>query len=184
MDTILDNIGPPFRNINYIYNTSGLIGAGDADIIVSLKPDHRPTEDYVRELRNKLSREFPGTTLYFQPADIVTQILNFGLPAPVDIQIEGANIAENRQVADRMLNQLRHVPGLVYFRIQQAFDYPKFHIDVDRTKAASAGFTERDISSSMLVSLSGSFQTSPTFFLNWQNGVQYQLVQQTHTDNI
>ena len=184
MDTILDNIGLPFSNINYIYNTSGLIGAGDADIIVSLKPDHRPTADYVRELRNKLTREFPGTTLYFQPADIVTQILNFGLPAPVDIQIEGANLAENRRVADRMLSQLRHVPGLVDLRIQQAFDYPKFHIDVDRTKAAAGGFTQRDVASSMLVSLSGSFQTSPTFFLNWQNGVQYQLVQQTPQYNI
>src|SRR5260221_1843315 len=184
MDTILDNIGLPISNINYIYNTSGLIGAGDADIIVSLKPDHRPTADYIRGLRNKLSREFPGTTIYFEPADIVTQILNFGLPAPVDIQIEGANIAVNRQVADRMLSQLRHVPGLVDLRIQQAFDYPKFHIDVDRTKAAAAGFTQRDVASSMLVSLSGSFQTSPTFFLNWQNGVQYQLAQQTPPANI
>jgi multidrug efflux pump subunit AcrB len=184
MDTILDNIGLPISNINYIYNTSGLIGAGDADIIVSLKPDHRPTADYVRELRNTLKRQFPGTTLYFQPADIVTQILNFGLPAPVDIQIEGANIAENRQVSDRILSQLRHVPGLVDLRIQQAFDYPKFHIDVDRTKAAAAGFTQRDVASSMLVSLSGSFQTSPTFFLNWQNGVQYQLAQQTPQYNI
>jgi multidrug efflux pump subunit AcrB len=184
MDTILDNIGLPFSNINYIYNTSGLIGAGDADIIVSLKPDHRPTADYVRELRSKLRREFPGTTLYFQPADIVTQILNFGLPAPIDIQIEGANIAQNRQAADQMLSQLRQVPGLVDLRIQQAFDYPKFHIDVNRTKAAAAGFTERDVSSSMLVSLSGSFQTAPTFFLNWQNGVQYQLAQQTPQYNI
>jgi multidrug efflux pump subunit AcrB len=184
MDTILDNIGLPFSNINYIYNTSGLIGPGDADIIVSLKPDHRPTADYVRELRNKLRTEFPGTTLYFQPSDIVTQILNFGLPAPIDIQIEGANIAQNRQVANQILSQLRHVPGLVDMRIQQAFDYPKFHIDVDRTKAAAAGFTERDISSSMLVSLSGSFQTSPTFFLNWENGVQYQLAQQTPQYNI
>jgi multidrug efflux pump subunit AcrB len=184
LDTILDNIGLPFSNINYIYSTSGLIGAGDADIIVSLKPDHRPTADYTRELRNKLSSEFPGNTLYFQPADIVTQILNFGLPAPVDVQIEGANIAQNRQVADQILSQLHHVPGLVDLRIQQAFDYPKFHIDVDRTKAAAAGFTQRDIASSMLVSLSGSFQTSPTFFLNWQNGVQYQLAQQTPQYNI
>lgn len=179
METILDNIGLPISNINYIYNTSGLIGAGDADIIVSLKPNHRPTADYVRELRNRLRREFPGTTLYFQPADIVTQILNFGLPSPIDVQIEGANIERNRQVADQIVSQLHHVPGLVDLRIQQAFDYPKLHIDVDRTKAATAGFTQRDISSSMLVSLSGSFQTSPTFFLNWQNGVQYQLAQQT-----
>src|SRR5260370_24503813 len=112
MAPILDNIGLPFSNINYIYNTSGLIGAGDADIIVSLKPDHRPTEDYVRELRNKLTREFPVTTLYFQPADIVTQILNFGLPAPVDIQIAGPNLADMRKFADRMLSHLPHVLGL------------------------------------------------------------------------
>jgi multidrug efflux pump subunit AcrB len=179
VDNILDNIGLPYSQINYTYNTSGLIGSGDADILVSLKSDHHPTADYVRELRQNLPQEFAGTMFYFLPADIVTQILNFGLPAPVDIQIDGANVEGNRQVADRMLGQLRHVPGLVDLRIQQAFDYPKFHIAIDRTKAAQGGYTTRDVASSLLISLSGSFQTTPGFFLNWQNGVNYNLV--THT---
>ena len=123
--------------------------------------------------------EFPGNTFYFLPADIVTQILNFGLPAPIDIQIEGADIQDNRQIADKILNEIRQVPGVADPRIQQNFDYPKFHVDVDRTKAAGGGFTQRDVATSLLVSLSGSFQTTPTFFLNWQNGVNYNLATQT-----
>jgi multidrug efflux pump subunit AcrB len=160
-------------------STSGLIGAGDADIMVSLKENHHPTAGYVRRLRGQLPARYPGVTFYFLPADMVTQILNFGLPAPVDIQIDGADLERNRQVADRILDQLRRVPGLVDLRIQQKFDYPKFHVAVDRTKAAEGGFTPRDIANSMLVSLSGSFQVTPTFFLNWQNGVNYSLVEQT-----
>jgi len=143
MDNILDNIGLPYSTINLMHSTSGLIGAGDADILVSLKEKHHPTADYVRQLRATLSREFPGTTLYFLPADMVTQVLNFGLPAPIDIQIEGADIDGNRKVADKMLNELRHVPGLTDLRIQQAFDYPTFDINVDRTKASQSGFNER-----------------------------------------
>ena len=179
VDSILDNIGLPYSTINYMHNTSGLIGAADADILVSLKENHRPTAEYVRELRKSLVAEFPGNTFYFLPADIVTQILNFGLPAPIDIQIEGANIQNNRQVADKILNEIRQVPGIVDPRIQQNFDYPKFHVEVDRTKAAGGGFTQRDVATSLLVSLSGSFQTTPTFFLNWQNGVNYNLATQT-----
>ncbi len=178
LDNILDNIGLPYSTINTTYSRSGLIGAGDADIMVSLKPDHRPTADYVRLLRKQLPGEFPGVAFYFLPADMTTQILNFGLPAPVDIQFDGKDVQANRQLADRMLKQLRQVPGIVDLRIQQRFDYPKFHIDLDRTKAAQAGFTPRDIASSVLVALSGSFQTTPTFFLNWQNGVNYSLVTQ------
>jgi multidrug efflux pump subunit AcrB len=159
--------------------TSGQIGAADADILVSLKEIHGPTARYVRELRKKLAAEFPGNTFYFLPADIVTQILNFGLPAPIDIQIEGADIQGNRQVANKILSEIGRVPGIVDARIQQDFDYPKFHIDVDRTKAAGGGFTQRDVATSLLVSLSGSFQTTPTFFLNWQNGVNYNLATQT-----
>jgi multidrug efflux pump subunit AcrB len=162
-----------------MHNTSGLIGAADADILVSLKENHRPTAQYVRELRKRLVAEFPGNTFYFLPADIVTQILNFGLPAPIDIQIEGADIQNNRQVADKILSEIRRVPGIVDPRIQQNFDYPKFHVEVDRTKAAGGGFTQRDVATSLLVSLSGSFQTTPTFFLNWQNGVNYNLATQT-----
>src|SRR6266481_1177526 len=179
LDSILDNIGLPYSTINYMHNTSGLITAADADILVSLKENHRPTARYVRELRKRLAAEFPGNTFYFLPADIVTQILNFGLPAPIDIQIEGADIQTNRQIADKILSEIRQVPGIVDPRIQQTFDYPKFHIDVDRTKAAGGGFTQRDIATSLLVSLSGSFQTTPTFFLNWQNGVNYNLATQT-----
>src|SRR5438874_2892959 len=179
LDNILDNIGLPYSTINYMHNTSGLIGAADADILVSLKENHRPTAEYVRKLRKRLPGEFPGNTFYFLPADIVTQILNFGLPAPIDIQIEGADVQGNRKIADKILNEIRQVPGIADPRIQQDFDYPTFRVDVDRTKAAGGGFTQRDVSSSLLVSLSGSFQTTPTFFLNWQNGVNYNLATQT-----
>ena len=179
LDNVLDNIGLPYSTINWMYSGSGTIGAGDADVLVSLKDNHRPTADYVRELRQRLPKEFPGTMFSFLPADMVTQILNFGVPAPVDIQIEGANIEGNRQVANHILNELRQVPGLTDLRIQQAFDYPIFNVAVDRTKAARGGFTARDVASSMLVALSGSFQTTPTFFLNWDNGVKYNIATMT-----
>ena len=179
MDNILDNIGLPYSTINYMHATSGLIGAGDADILVSLKEKHHPTRDYVQRLREKLPREFPGTTFYFLPADIVTQVLNFGLPAPIDVQIEGSDIDTNREVAARMLGEIARVPGVADAHIQQAFDYPAFDVTVDRTKAAQAGYAEKDVANSLLNSLSGSFQISPMFFLNWENGVSYNLVTQT-----
>src|SRR5580765_1970382 len=179
LDNILDNIGLPYSTINYMHSTSGLIGAADTDILVSLKENHRPTAEYVRELRKRLPGEFPGNTFYFLPADIVTQILNFGLPAPIDIQIEGADVQGNRRIADKIMNEIRQVPGIADARIQQNFDYPKFDVAVDRTKAAGGGFTARDIANSLLVSLSGSFQTTPIFFLNWQNGVSYNMATQT-----
>jgi len=179
MDNILDNIGLPYSTINTMHATSGLIGAGDADILVSLKENHAPTADYVRMLRRSLPREFPGVTFYFLPADIVTQILNFGLPAPVDIQIDGSDIEANRQIANQILSEVRKIPGIADARIQQAFDYPEFNVEVDRTKAGQGGYTERDVASSMLNSLSGSFQITPQFFLNWSNGVNYNLVTQT-----
>ena len=179
VDNILDNIGLPISSINYIYNNSGLTGAADADVLVSLKEKHHPTADYVRRLRERLPSEFPGTTFYFLPADIVTQTLNFGLPAPIDIQIDGADIAGNARIADKMLTELRHVRGITDLRIQQQADYPKFHVVVDRTKAAQGGLTERDIANSLLISLSGSFQVTPMFYLNPKNGVSYNLVTQT-----
>jgi multidrug efflux pump subunit AcrB len=179
MDNILDNIGLPYSILNYMHSTSGLIGAGDADILVSLKEKHNRTADYVQRLREQLPREFPGTTFYFLPSDIVTQVLNFGLPAPVDVQIEGADIDGNREVATRMLQEITRVPGIVDPRIQQAFDYPTFEVTVDRTKAAQGGYAQRDVVNSMLNSLSGSFQITPMFFLNWKNGVSYNLVTQT-----
>jgi multidrug efflux pump subunit AcrB len=179
VDNILDNIGLPYSTINLMHSTSGLIGAGDADILVSLKEKHRATADYVQRLRETLPREYPGTTFYFLPADIVTQVLNFGLPAPVDIQIEGTDIDGNRDVAARMLHEIERVPGIADARIQQAFDYPDFDVTVDRTKAAQGGYTQRDVANSMLNSLSGSFQITPMFFLNVKNGVNYNLVTQT-----
>jgi multidrug efflux pump subunit AcrB len=179
MDNILDTIGLPYSSINYIYNRSGLTGAADADILVSLKEKHHRTADYIRTLRDNLPGEFPGVTFYFLPADIVTQTLNFGLPAPIDIQIDGADIAGNQRVADKMLSELRHVRGIADLRIQQQSDYPKFHIEADRTKAAQGGFTESDIANSVLISLSGSFQVTPEFYLNPKNGVNYNLVTQT-----
>jgi CzcA family heavy metal efflux pump len=179
MDNVLDNIGLPYSTINYMHATSGLIGAGDADIMVSLKEKHHPTADYIRELRRTLPRDFPGTTFYFLPADMVTQVLNFGLPAPIDIQIDGNDIEGNRQVAEKVLAELRQVPGLTDLRIQQPFDYPTYDINVDRTKAAQGGLTERNVATSVLNSLSGSFQITPMFFLNWKNGVNYNLVAQT-----
>jgi CzcA family heavy metal efflux pump len=179
VDNVLDNIGLPISNINYIYNNSGLTGAADADVLVTLKEKHHPTADYVRRLREQLPSEFPGATFYFLPADIVTQTLNFGLPAPIDVQIDGADIAGNARIADKILTQLRHVRGITDLRIQQQADYPKFHVVVDRTKAAQGGFTERDIANSLLISLSGSFQVTPMFYLNPKNGVSYNLVTQT-----
>jgi CzcA family heavy metal efflux pump len=179
LDSIADNIGLPYSSINYMHSTSGLIGAGDADILVSLNEKHHPTAAYVRELRKQLPAQFPGTTFYFLPADITTQILNFGLPAPVDIQIEGADTEGNRRVADKMLAELRQVPGIADPHLQQPFDYPLYEINIDRTKATQAGFSERDVANSTLNSLSGSFQITPMFFLNYQNGTSYNLVAQT-----
>jgi multidrug efflux pump subunit AcrB len=177
-DNILDDIGLPYSGINFMHATSGLIGAADADITVSLKEKHHPTADYVRRLRADLPREFPTATVSFLPADMVTQILNFGLPAPIDIQIDGADINRNREVADQILSETRRIPGIVDARIQQTFDYPRFDIEVDRTKAAQSGFTERDVATNVLNSLSGSFQITPMFFLNYENGVSYNFVEQ------
>jgi multidrug efflux pump subunit AcrB len=179
MGDVVDDIGLPYSQMNFMYATSGVIGASDADVLVSLNAKHHPTADYVRKLRMSLPHQFPGTTFYFLPADMVTQILNFGLPAPVDLQIEGQDQVRNHELATRVLGELRHVPGLTDLRIQQPLDYPMFNINVDRTKAAIGGYTDRDVTNSMLVALSGSFQTEPSFFLNWNNGVQYELISQT-----
>ena len=176
---ILDNIGLPYSGINTSYSNSATIGPADADIQVSLTEKHKPTEEYVHALRAKLAQEFPGVTFYFLPADIVSQILNFGLPAPVDIQIVGPNIDGNRQYADKLLNQVKYIPGTADLRIQQAFNAPKLQIDIDRTKSQQAGYTARDVANNLLVALSGSFQTAPTFWLNPSNGVSYNIATQT-----
>ncbi len=179
MDNILDNIGLPYSTLNTQHATSGLFGASDADILVSLKEDHTPTADFVRTLRKRLPREFPGTTFYFLPSDIVTQILNFGLPAPIDIQIDGTDNIGNRRVANKVIDQLRTVPGVVDLRLQQPDDSPVLNVTVDRTKALQGGYTQRDIGTSALNILSGSTQLTPQFFLNYKNGVTYNIVAQT-----
>jgi multidrug efflux pump subunit AcrB len=179
IDSISDNIGIPYSSINLLHSTSGILGVDDADILVTLRPVHGGTADYVRTLRRKFAAEFPGTVFYALPADMTSQVLNFGLPAPIDVQIEGSDLEGNRAVANRLIAQLRHVPGLTDLHIHQPFDYPRLHVEIDRTKAAQAGYTMRDVAGSMLNSLSGSMQTSPLFFLNWKNGVDYNLVTQT-----
>ena len=179
MDNILDNIGLPYSTLNTQHATSGLFGASDADIMVSLKENHHPTADYVRTLREKLAREFPGTVFYFLPSDIVTQILNFGLPAPIDVQIDGTDAAGNRKVANKILQEMQQVPGIVDLRLQQPDDYPVLNVDVDRTKASQGGYSQLDVGSSVLNILSGSTQLTPMFFLNPKNGVTYNIVAQT-----
>jgi CzcA family heavy metal efflux pump len=179
LDNILDNIGLPYSTSNTQHLTDGTIGPADADVEVTLKQDHRPTANYVRALRRELPREFPSATFYFLPADITTQILNFGIPAPMDIQIEGNDVDASKKIADKLLAQLRDVPGLVDLRIQQPFDYPTLQVNVDRTKALQGGYSERDVATSVLNTLSGSFQVTPMFFLNSNNHVNYNIVAQT-----
>jgi multidrug efflux pump subunit AcrB len=147
--------------------------------LVTLRPKHHPTSDYVRDLRQTLAAEFPGVVFYTIPADMTSQVLNFGLPAPIDVQIEGNDLADNRTSANQIMAQLQHVSGLTDLHIQQPFGYPKLHVAIDRTKAAESGYTMRDVAGSMLNSLSGSMQVTPLFYLNWSNGVDYNLVTQT-----
>jgi len=177
--SIIDNIGLPYSNLNLSYSNSAPVGTGDADIDVALSPKHRPTADYVRTLRMKLVQDFPGVTFYMIPADIVSQILDFGLPAPIDIQIMGRNLDGNRISADALLHQLKTIPGMVDLRIQQVFDQPRLHIDVDRTRAQQVGFTERDIAQNLLISLSGSFQTAPALWIDPVTGVTYNIEAET-----
>jgi multidrug efflux pump subunit AcrB len=174
--TVIDNIGLPVSGINLSYGSTGTISTADSDILISLQPGHRPTEGYVRELRRKLNAEFPGIQFSFLPADIVSQILNFGIPAPIDIQIVGRDVRANRAFAAQLLQRVRGVPGFADARIQQPGDLPGIHIEVDRTKALQAGFTQKDVASDLLITLSGSQQTTPTFWLNPANGVSYNVV--------
>jgi multidrug efflux pump subunit AcrB len=177
--SVIDNIGLPYSGINLSYSNSAPVGPADADILVSLNEHHAPTEKYIHDLRMSLPREFPGVSFSFLPADIVSQILNFGLPAPIDIQIVGYNIEKNREFADKLLDRIKYVPGTSDLRVHQTFDQPKLHINVDRTRAQQVGFTQRDVASNLLITLSGSFQTSPTFWLNPKTGVSYNIVAQT-----
>ena len=177
--TALDNIGLPNSSINLSYSNSGVIGTNDAEILLSLSEHHRPTAQIVQELRQRLPRRFPGVEFFFQPADIVTQILNFGLPAPIDIQVMGPDLQSSYDIAQQISNKLRLVPGTVDVHVQQMLGLPTLHLDMDRDLVTQVGMNPRDVAESVLVSLSGSFQTAPSFWLNPSNGVTYQMVVQS-----
>jgi multidrug efflux pump subunit AcrB len=177
--TIVDNIGMPVSGINMTYNNTGTIGTQDGDIQIKLREGHRPTAEYVKILREELPARFPGVTFSFLPADIISQILNFGAPAPIDLQIRGPNLQANYAYAQDLLRKLRLVPGLADARIQQSLNGPGFDVRLDRTRAQYAGVTARDVTNSMVVNLAGSSQVSPTYWLNPDNGVSYPIVMQT-----
>ena len=178
LDNIVDNIGLPFSGINMAYQNTGTIGPEDGDALISLKEDHEPTADYIKRLRTVLPQKFPGATFSFLPADIVSQILNFGLPAPIDVQVIGNNQKANYAYATDLLKRIRTVPGIADLRIQQVFNYPQINVEVDRTLASEVGLTQRDVANSLLVTLSGSQQVHPNFWLNPENGVSYPIVAQ------
>jgi len=178
LDAIVDNIGLPFSGINMAYQNTGTIGPEDGDALISLKEGHASTEDFIKELRARLPQQFPGATFSFLPADIVSQILNFGLPAPIDVQVIGHDQKANYAYATELLKRIRLVSGIADLRIQQVFNYPQINVDVDRTFAGEVGLTQRDIANSLLVTLSGSAQVHPNFWLNAENGVSYPIVAQ------
>jgi CzcA family heavy metal efflux pump len=175
---MVDNIGLPVSGINLTYSNSSPVGPSDADILISLSEDHHPTAAYVRELRAHLPDEFPGTDFAFLPADIVSQILNFGMPAPIDVQVIGFKRKEDQVYASEIMERFKKIPGLVDLRVQQQFNYPEFHVDVDRARARELGLSQRDVASNLLVALSGSYQTAANFWVNPGNGVSYPLVVQ------
>jgi multidrug efflux pump subunit AcrB len=177
--SVIDNIGLPYSTINLAYTNSAPIGPADADVLVSLAAGHGRTENYVHELRMRLARDFPGVLVSFIPADIVSQILSFGLPAPIDIQVVGRDVAGNRRFAGALLRRLSRVPGVADLRIHQAFNQPALHLEADRIRASQAGFTQRDVATNLLISLSGSSQTTPTFWLNPATGISYQVATMT-----
>jgi len=184
LKTIVDNIGLPVSGINRAYSNTGGIGPQDGDIYVTLAEKHRPTADYVRTLRQRLPQLFPGSTFAFLPADIISQILNFGAPAPIDLQVAGPNRGDNEAYADELLQRLRHIPGVADARLQQSSHYPEFRIAVDRTRAGELGLTERDVTNTLSTTLAGSFQTAPAFWLNPRNGVSYPIVAQTPQQDV
>src|SRR3984957_1467993 len=179
LSTIVDNLGLPYSGINLAYSTSAPVGPGDADIFVNLTEDHKPTAEFVRVLRTKLAATFPSTSFAFLPADMISQILNFGLPSPIDVQVVGFNVDGNRAFANALLQKLHSVPGAVDLHVHQSGDYPQFNVDVDRTKAQLLGLTEQSVANNILVSLSGSFQTAPSFWVDPKSGTQYQVAAQT-----
>jgi multidrug efflux pump subunit AcrB len=182
--TIIDNIGLPYSGLNTAYSNSATVGPADADIQVSLTEKHHPTPPYVDQLRRVLAERFPGTLFYELPVDMVTQILNFGAPAPIDIQIVGPNLAGNRAFAEKLLERIKYVAGTVDLRIQQPFNNPRLYVDVDRTKASQLGLQQKDVTNSLLTATSGSFQTSPSFFLDPKNNVSYNIAVQAPQYNL
>jgi multidrug efflux pump subunit AcrB len=179
VQSVIDNIGLPYSGINLSYSNSAPVGTSDADILVTLSANHHPTDNYVHELRMTLPKQFPGVIFAFLPADMVGQILNFGLPAPIDVQVIGNNLEANRTYADAVFEKMKYVPGTADLRIQQPFDEPYLRYSVDRTKAQELGFSGQNIAQNLLVSLSGSFQTSPTFWVDPKNHVSYYIATQT-----
>ncbi|MGA8214865.1 MAG: efflux RND transporter permease subunit [Candidatus Sulfotelmatobacter sp.] len=180
LQTVLDNIGLPNSGINQSYSSNGTIGTSDVEILIGLDPEHHhPTAGYIRNLRELLPRRFPGVEFFFQPADIVTQILNFGLPAPIDVQIVGTDMGSSYLIAQQIANKMRHIPGAADVHVQQLLSLPTLHMDIDRTRVTQVGLAARDVAQSVLVSLSGSFQTSPNFWLNPRNEVTYQVAVQS-----
>jgi multidrug efflux pump subunit AcrB len=179
LDGVVDNIGLSISGINMAYNNSGTIGVEDADILISLKPNHAPSDDYVKIMREQLPRQFPGTSFAFLPADMVTQILNFGVPAPIDLQVVGNDLAANRKYANALLARIKQIPGIADPRIQQAFQQPTLNVEFDRSMAGLVGLSERDAATATLTTLAGSTQTAPTYWLNPQNGVSYPVSIQT-----
>ncbi|MBB3695795.1 efflux RND transporter permease subunit [Sphingomonas sp. BK580] len=176
--SVVDNIGLPVSSINTTYNNSGTVGPQDGDVLIQLSHDHAPTDDYVRRLREQLPRDFPGATFSFLPADITSQILNFGAPAPIDIQIAGKDAAANAAYAQKIMRRIARIPGLADARIQQSARYPQLDVAVDRSRMGQYGLTERDVTTSLASSLAGTAQTAPVFFLNPDNGVSYPVVAQ------
>ncbi len=179
IEALVDNIGLSISSINLTYNNTGVVGEQDGDIQIALRQGHAPTADYVKKLREELPKRFPGVTFSFPPADIVSQILNFGSPAPVDIQIRGANLDAGFDYANTILPKIRAIAGVADARIQQSRQAPVFNVDIDRTRAQQVGVTTRDVTNSMVVNLAGSSQVAPTYWLNPQNGVSYPIVMQT-----
>jgi len=180
LQTILDNIGLPNSGINQSYSSSGTIGTSDAEILIALDPEHHhPTAGYIRHLREVLPQRFPGVEFFFQPADIVSQILNFGLPAPIDVQVVGQDMGSSYLIAQQIANKMRHIPGAADVHVQQLLSLPTLHMDIERTRVTQVGLTASNVAQSVLVSLSGSFQTAPNFWLNPRNDVTYQVAVQS-----
>jgi multidrug efflux pump subunit AcrB len=179
VEAIVDNIGTYLSSINTIYNNTGTIGESDGDIQISLNADHKPTADYVARLRNVLPRRFPGLIFSFLPADIVSQILNFGAPAPIDLQVRGNDLGADYTYANRLLAQVRQVTGVADARIQQSAALPTLAVNIDRTRAQYTGVTAADVTNSLVVNLASSLQVAPTYWLNEKNGVTYPIALQT-----